>query len=103
MDRAIMNARMVLLLYHRYDEHSLLKLKRKLRLTRKQTASNSSEDEFNEKFRDSQHGLCVCVCNYVNNSNVELGYIFYIYKGYMCGISWISCHNVRTNIVIIVT
>ena len=40
MDRAIMNARMVLLLYHRYDEHSLLKLKRKLRLTRKQTASN---------------------------------------------------------------
>ena len=40
MDRAIMNARMVLLLYHRYDEHSLLKLKRKLRLTRKQTARN---------------------------------------------------------------
>ena len=40
MDRAIMNARMVLLLYHRYDEHSLLKLKRKLRLTRIQTANN---------------------------------------------------------------
>ena len=42
MDRAtsIMNAKIVLLLYHRDDEHSLLINKRKLRLTRKQTFSN---------------------------------------------------------------